>query len=75
MMFNEYGADGGMRVGRGIPSTQRKSVALSLSPQQITHDLTPLSNPARCNAKLEIRDLNYGAATSILLSYSNYFLP
>jgi hypothetical protein len=35
---DEYGAVGGMRIGRGNRSTQRKPVPMPLFPPQIPHD-------------------------------------
>jgi hypothetical protein len=39
-MINEYGAFGGMRIGRGNRSTLRNLVSVPLCPPQIPHDLT-----------------------------------
>jgi hypothetical protein len=39
-MSNEYGAVGGMRIGRGSQSTPRKPAAVPFCPLQIPHDLT-----------------------------------
>jgi hypothetical protein len=38
--IDEYGAFGGMSIGRGNRSTQRKPVTISLCPPQIPQDLT-----------------------------------
>jgi hypothetical protein len=37
---DDYGAVGGMRIGRGNRSTRRKPAPLPLCPLQIPHDLT-----------------------------------
>jgi hypothetical protein len=39
-MIDECGVVGGMRIGRGNRSTQRKSVPVPFCPPQIPHDLT-----------------------------------
>jgi hypothetical protein len=39
-MINEYGAVGGMRIGRGNGITRRKPAQVPLCPPQIPHDLT-----------------------------------
>jgi hypothetical protein len=39
-MIDKYGAFGGMRIGRGNPSTRRKPAQVKLCPTQIPHDLT-----------------------------------
>jgi hypothetical protein len=39
-MICEYGAFGGMRIGRGNRSTQRKAAPVPLCPPQFPHDLT-----------------------------------
>jgi hypothetical protein len=39
-MINEYGAVGGMRIGRGNRSTLREPVPLPLYPRKIAHELT-----------------------------------
>jgi hypothetical protein len=36
----DFGAVGGMRIGRGNRSTLRKPASMPLSPPQIPHDLT-----------------------------------
>jgi hypothetical protein len=40
MMINEYGAIGGMRIGRGIRSTRIKPAPVPLCPLRIPNDLT-----------------------------------
>jgi hypothetical protein len=40
MIDNDYGAVGGMRIGRGNGSTRRKPAPVPLGPPQIPHDLT-----------------------------------
>jgi hypothetical protein len=37
---DDYGAIGGMKIGRGIGSTRRKPAPASLCPPQIPHDQT-----------------------------------
>jgi hypothetical protein len=37
---HDYGAVGGMRIGRGNRSTRRKIAPVPLCPPQIPHDLT-----------------------------------
>jgi hypothetical protein len=37
---DDYGAVGGIRIGRGNRSTRRKPVPVPLYPPQIPHDLT-----------------------------------
>jgi hypothetical protein len=39
MIDDEYGAVGGMRIGRGNRSTRRKPALMPLCPPQIPHDL------------------------------------
>jgi hypothetical protein len=40
MIYDYYGAVGGMRIGRGIRSTRRKPAPVPLCPPKIPHDLT-----------------------------------
>jgi hypothetical protein len=40
MIDDDYGAVGGMRIGRGNRSTRRKPATVPLCPRQISHDLT-----------------------------------
>jgi hypothetical protein len=40
MIDDDYGAVGGMRIGRGNRSTRRKPALVSLCPPQIPNDLT-----------------------------------
>jgi hypothetical protein len=40
MIDGDYGAVGGMRIGRGNRSTRRKPAPVPLCPPQIPHDLT-----------------------------------
>jgi hypothetical protein len=40
MIDDDYGAVGGMRIGRGNRSTRRKPVPVPRCPPQITHELT-----------------------------------
>jgi hypothetical protein len=60
MIDDDYGAVGGMRIGRGNRSTRRKPAPMPLCPPQIPHDLT--SNPGRRGGKPEINRLSYGTA-------------
>jgi hypothetical protein len=43
---DEYGAVGGMRIGRGNRSTRRKPPPMPLCPPQIPHDLIWARTPA-----------------------------
>jgi hypothetical protein len=62
---DEYGAVGGMRIGRGNQSTRRKPAhPVPLCPPQIPHDLTLGFNPDRRGGKLATNRLSYGTATS-----------
>jgi hypothetical protein len=45
MIYDDYGAVGGMKIGRGNRSTRRNPAPVSLCPPQIPHDLG--SNPGR----------------------------
>jgi hypothetical protein len=56
----ECGAVGGMRIGRGNRSTQRKRALVPLCPSQIPHDLG--SNPGRRGGKPATCRLNCGTA-------------
>jgi hypothetical protein len=40
MIDDDYGAAGGMRIGKGNRSTRRKPAPVPLCPPQIPHDLT-----------------------------------
>jgi hypothetical protein len=40
MIDDDYGAVGGMRIGRGNRSTRRKPAPVPLCPSQFPHDLT-----------------------------------
>jgi hypothetical protein len=53
-MFNEYGAVGGMKIGRGNQSDRKKPAPLSLCPPQIPHDLTWDKTLVACGRKLVI---------------------
>jgi hypothetical protein len=46
-MINEYGAVGGMRIGRGNRSNWRKPTPLPLRPPQIQHYLGSNPEPPR----------------------------
>jgi hypothetical protein len=59
---DEYGAVGGMRIGRGNRSTRRKPNPVPLCPPEISHDLTMGSNPGRRGGKPVTNRLNYGTA-------------
>jgi hypothetical protein len=58
---DDYGAVGGMRIGRGNRSTRRKPAPLPLCPPQIPHDLG--SNPGRRDGKPATNRLSYGTAS------------
>jgi hypothetical protein len=60
MIDDDYGAVGGMRIGRGNRSTRRKPAPVPLCPPQIPHDLG--SNPGRRGGKPATNRLNYGTA-------------
>jgi hypothetical protein len=59
---DDYGAVGGMRIGRGNRSTRRKPTPVPLCPPQIPHDLG--SNPGRRGGKSATNCLSYGTAIS-----------
>jgi hypothetical protein len=60
MIDDDYGAVGGMRIGRGNRSTRRRPAPVSLCPPQISHDLG--SNPGRRGGKPATNRLSYGTA-------------
>jgi hypothetical protein len=71
----DYGAVGGMRIGRGNGKTRRKRAPAPLCPPQIPHDQTPGSNPGRRGGKPATNSLSYGAATdSVKARPSSYIL-
>jgi hypothetical protein len=57
---DDYGAVGGMRIGRGNRSTRRKPAPVQLYPPQIPHDLG--SNPGRRGGKPATNRLSYVTA-------------
>jgi hypothetical protein len=59
-MIDDYGAVGGMRIGRGNQSTRRKPAPVTLCPPQILHDLG--SNPGHRGGKPATNHLRYGTA-------------
>jgi hypothetical protein len=60
MIDDDYGAVGGMRIGRGNRSTRRKPAPVPLCPPRIPHDLE--SNPGRRGGKPATNRLSYGTA-------------
>jgi hypothetical protein len=62
---DDYGAVGGMRIGRVNRSTRRKPAPMPLCPPQIPHDLG--SNPGRRSRKPATNRLSYGTAENLLL--------
>jgi hypothetical protein len=60
MIDDDYGAVGGMRIGRGNQSTRRKPAPVPLCAPQIPHDLG--SNPGRRGGKPATNRLSYGTA-------------
>jgi hypothetical protein len=70
---DDYGAVGGMRLGRGNRSTRRKPAPVPLCPPQIPHDLG--SNPGRRGGKPATNRLSCGtASTSCLTPNTRVFL-
>jgi hypothetical protein len=57
---DDYGAVGGIRIGRGNRSTRRKPAPVPLCPPQVPHDLG--SNPGRRSGKPATNRLSYGKA-------------
>jgi hypothetical protein len=57
---DDYGAVGGMRIGRGNRSTRRKPAPVPLCPPQIPHDLG--SKSGRRGGKPATNRLSYGTA-------------
>jgi hypothetical protein len=55
---DDYGAIGGMSIGRGNRSTRRKPAPMPLCPPQIPHDLG--SNPGRRGWKPATNRWSYG---------------
>jgi hypothetical protein len=66
MIDDDYGALGGMRIGRGNRSTRRKPAPVPLCPPQIPHDLG--SNPGRRGGKPATNRLSYGTASTLDIS-------
>jgi hypothetical protein len=64
---DDCGAIGGMKIGRGNRSTQRKPAPAPLCPPQISHDQTRARTPARRGGKPATNRLSYGAALYNLL--------
>jgi hypothetical protein len=60
MIDDDYGAVGGIIIGRGNRSTRRKPAPVPLCPPQIPHDLG--SNPGRRGGKPATNRLSYGTA-------------
>jgi hypothetical protein len=69
MIDDDYGAVGGMRIGRGNRSTRRKPDPVPLCPPQIPHYLT--SNSGRRGGKPAANRLSHG--TSSLGCYTKYY--
>jgi hypothetical protein len=59
-MIDDFGAVGGMKIGRGHWSTRRKPAPVPLCPPQIPLDLG--SNPGRCGGRPATNPLSYGTA-------------
>jgi hypothetical protein len=59
-MIDEYGAFGGMRIGRVNRITQRKPAPVPLCPPKVPHDLR--SKPGRRGGKPATNHLSYGKA-------------
>jgi hypothetical protein len=74
MIDDDYGAVGGMRIGRGNRSSRRKPAPVPVCSPQIPHDLG--SNPGRRGGKPATNRLSYGTASLIRLgvAYSPYEL-
>jgi hypothetical protein len=58
------GETGGMMIGRGNRSTQRKPAPVPLCPLQTAH-VCPDANPGRCGGKPATNRLSSGTASSI----------
>jgi hypothetical protein len=65
-MINDYGAVGGMRIGKENQSTQRKSAPVLLCPPQIPHNLE--SNPSHLGRKLDTNHMRCGMVSKAHLS-------
>jgi hypothetical protein len=59
----DYGATGGMKIGRGNRSTRRKPAPAPLCPPQIPYD----SNPNRRGGKPATNRLSYGSAVTWII--------
>jgi hypothetical protein len=59
-IHDDYGAVGGVKIGRGNQSTRRKYAPVPLRPPQIPHDLG--SNPGHRGGKPATNRLSYGTA-------------
>jgi hypothetical protein len=70
---DDYGAVGGMKIGRGNRSTRRKPAPVPLCPPQIPHDLG--SNPGRRGGKPATNRLSYGTASLFHLLSVSYINP
>jgi hypothetical protein len=71
MIDDDYGAVGGMRIGRGNRSTRRKPAPVPLCPPQFPHDLG--SNPGRRGGKPATNRLSCGTALTNSLSQGRCF--
>jgi hypothetical protein len=56
----DFGAIGGMKIGRGNRCTRRKPASAPLCPPQIPHDQTWVRTPGRRGGKPAINRLSYG---------------
>jgi hypothetical protein len=66
----DCGAIGGMKIGKGNRSTERKPAPAPLCPLQIPHDQTRARTPDRRGGKAATNRLSYGAAHG-----QNYLTP
>jgi hypothetical protein len=69
MIDDDYGAVGGIRIGKGNRSTRRKPALVPLCPPQIPHDLG--SNPGRRGGKPATNRLSYGTAHEMMIIIIN----
>jgi hypothetical protein len=61
-VINDYGACGGIKIGRRNRNTRRKLILVTVCPPQISHDL--ISNTGRRGGKPATDYLNYGVAST-----------
>jgi hypothetical protein len=74
MIYVECGTVGGMRIGRGNKSTQRKPVPAPLYPPQNPYD-DPRLNQGCCGGKPATNRLSYGATVDCDINYCDCGLP